>query len=201
MDHTDIVAKAKADLQAKGVDLTGACGAFRILNLVAQRLPGFGLLRKGGGNRAVPQPDGSCLSGEQTGEPGFATDYLIDRATFFGYDILGDGGGANTPQWHGPETDAAMVARNRTNVAEPLDWPPVHVPGPDIVVVPDPKPDHVQNVDLTAILERLEALRKQNDANTEKIQQQIAQVVENLEKSLASALPLFSGILGAANRK
>jgi hypothetical protein len=198
MDHTDIVARAKADLEAKRVNLTGACGAFRILNLVAQRVPGFGLLRKGGGNRAVPQPDGSCLSGEQTGAPGYATDYLIDRTTFFGYDILGDGGGANAPQWSGPETDAAMVARNRANVAEPLDWPPAPV-----IVVPDPQPQPAPTptLDLTAILERLDALAKQNDANTEKIQQQIAQVVENVEKSLAAALPLFSGILGAGNRK
>jgi hypothetical protein len=163
------------------------------------------LLRKGGGNRAVPQPDGSCLSGEQTGEPGFATDYLIDRSTFFGFDILGDGGGANSPQWRGPETDAAMVARNRANFAEPLDWPPSPVPKP-----PDPQPDPqpVEKFDLTPVLERLdalskqfEALAKQNDANTEKIQQQIAQAVENMEKSLTTALPLFSGILGAANRK
>src|SRR6185503_11999768 len=110
--HIDVVRAVKAELVAQGVSLSGPCGAFRILNTVAQRLaPRYGLLRKGGGNRAIPQPDGSCLSGTQSAGPGYATDYLIDLVTFYGYDILGDGGGANAPQWAGPETAADMVAR------------------------------------------------------------------------------------------
>jgi hypothetical protein len=137
----DIVAKAKADLEARGVTLSGACGAIKITNLVAWRLrPQYYLLRKGGGNRAVLKADGSCLSGDQTADPeGFATDYLIDKDTFFGFDVLGDGGGNNSPQWAGPETAPEMVARNRVNGRVPLD-PAGYFPEPVIVAPPEPDP-------------------------------------------------------------
>src|SRR6266850_3779836 len=117
--NADVVIQAKAELMAQGKNLSGACGAILITNLVAQRTH-MGLLRKNGGNRAALLPDESCLTGEQTNQPGYATDYLIDRVTFFGTDILADGGGANGPQWSAPETDAAMVARNRVNFSEPV---------------------------------------------------------------------------------
>jgi len=144
----ELVAQVKADLVARGVDLRGACGAFRILNEVGRRCyPTYGLLQKAGGNRAVPRPDGSCKSGEQDSSPaGYATDYLIERATHYGFDILGDGGGANAPQWGAPETAPDMVARNRANWAEVLlDWPPAEAippgPGPEPPPPPPPPPD------------------------------------------------------------
>lgn len=121
--QASVVAEAKSDLQARGVDLSGACGALKITNLVAYRLsPRFGLLHKAGGNRAILQVDGSCLTGEQSNDPeGYATDYLIDRATGFGYDLLTDGGGNNGPQWAGPENAPDMVSRNWNNYREPVD--------------------------------------------------------------------------------
>jgi hypothetical protein len=132
MANRDVVVQVIAELNAKGVSMSGSCGAFRITNEVAKRL-GFYLLRKNAGNRAVPQADGSCLSGEQTTAPGYATDYVIDPTTFYGYDLLGDGGGANNPQFIGPETDPVMVARNRTYSHAAENWPPAPV-----VVVPLP---------------------------------------------------------------
>jgi hypothetical protein len=130
-NHLDVVQAVKAELEAQRADLSGACGAFKILNRVANRLnagqplddhqrPPWGLLLKAGGNRAVPQMDGSCLNGDQTNAPGYATDYLIERGTWFGFDILGDGGGANNPQWGDPEIDPAMVERNRQNFRPPV---------------------------------------------------------------------------------
>lgn len=140
-NHLDVVQAVKAKLESQQIQLSGACGAFRILNGVALQLnagqplddhgrPPWGLLLKTGGNRAVPQPDGSCLSGDETNAPGFATDYLIERGTWFGFDILGDGGGANNPQWPDPpETDPAMVERNRQNFRPPvLGGPPPELP-------------------------------------------------------------------------
>jgi len=137
-NHRDVVQQVKDALEAHGVPLAGSCGAFRILYTVAATLNAadparrWGFLLKAAGNRAVPQPDGACLSGEETSAPGYATDYLIDQTTGFGYDVLGDGGGANTPQWPDePETDPAMVARNRANFREPPAWavvPPIDVP-------------------------------------------------------------------------
>ena len=151
-DHTADVAAAIAQLNAAGVELHGACGAAKITNLVAWNLrPAFGLLRKAGGFRAVLRPDGTCESGgaetDTTREAGFAADYLIDRASFVGYDTLSDAGGSNGAHWTGPETDPGLVARNRLNVAEPLDpapylhtaaapLPPAAPATPPIVVVP-----------------------------------------------------------------
>ena len=71
-----VVREVKSQLEAQGVPLFGACGAFRITNTVARQI-GAKLLSKAGGNRAVPQPDGTCLTGEQTSEPGYADGYLI----------------------------------------------------------------------------------------------------------------------------
>jgi hypothetical protein len=137
-NNLDVVQAVKAQLEAQGVNLSGACGAFAITNEVARRV-GFGLLRKAGGNRAIPQDGGGCLDGDHGSGPGYATDYIIDPQTFFGYDILGDGGGANNPQWPDePETDAEMVKRNRENFASPVGGGPVPTPTP--VPVPTPQP-------------------------------------------------------------
>ena len=159
--QVSVVVAAKAELVARGLVLTGPCGAIQITNLVAWRL-GFGLLQKGGGNRAVLKADGSCLSGDQTADPeGFATDYLIDRTTFVGFDILGDGGGANAPQWAGPETDAAMVARNRQHVRAPIN-PEGYFPTAPVVTLPpvDPPPAVVPppSDDLGLVLAALRAI-------------------------------------------
>jgi hypothetical protein len=145
-NHLDVVQAVKAKLESQRIQLSGACGAFRILNAVALQLnagqplddhgrPPWGLLLKAGGNRAVPQPDGSCLDGDQTNAPGFATDYLIERGTWFGFDILGDGGGANNPQWGDPETDPAMVERNRQNFRAPVGSVPPPSPQTDLAPV------------------------------------------------------------------
>lgn len=80
-DESGTVAQAKADLGAQGVDLTGPCGAFAIVNEAAKRI-GAGLWDKPGGN--------NCQ--------GFATD-IIAYPDGYIYDVLIDGGGANTPTW------------------------------------------------------------------------------------------------------
>ena len=94
----------------------------------------------------MPQPDGSCLDGDHTGAPGYATDYLIERGTWFGFDILGDGGGANNPQWPDePETAPDMVERNRQNFRPPV---------PDGDPPPEPPADLAR---LSAKVKQLEA--------------------------------------------
>jgi hypothetical protein len=51
-DNTDVVAKVKNDLAARGMDFTGPCGAFSITRRVAWALreEGAGLLQKTSGN-------------------------------------------------------------------------------------------------------------------------------------------------------
>lgn len=149
-DFTPTVVQVKSELQAAGINLSGSCGAFAITNEVAKRV-GLKLLHKGGGNRAVPLPDGSCLTGEQTSTEGFATDYLIMLPTGVGVDILGDGGGANIPQWS-PEDAPDMVARNLQNWRNPVTTGVT--PGPTPGPVPGPvQPPVVGNQTLSEILQ------------------------------------------------
>ena len=87
------VAEVKAQLQARGVDLTGPCGAFAITKRVAWglRATGAGLLSKPSGN--------NC--------DGFAVD-IVAFPTGLIVDILGDAGNGNTPLWNtGEPVDAA----------------------------------------------------------------------------------------------
>ena len=87
------VAEVKARLQARGVDLTGPCGAFAITKRVAWglRATGAGLLSKPSGN--------NC--------DGFAVD-IVAFPTGMIVDILGDAGNGNTPLWNtGEPVDAA----------------------------------------------------------------------------------------------
>jgi hypothetical protein len=137
-DYTSVVVAVKADLVAHGVNISGACGALSITSEVARRI-GFKLLHKGGGYRAVPLPDGTCVEGDQTSNPeGYATDYIIaPMQGYVGYDILGDGGGANIPQFAGPENAPDMVQRNINNWREPV---PVGSPLPPPVVTPPTPP-------------------------------------------------------------
>ena len=119
-NHQKIVAAVKADLVRRGVDLSGPDGGFQITKRVAWALrgEGAGLLDKPSGNNSggyavdiVAYPDGQI------------------------YDILGDGGGANTPQWPGDGEqndpsryrpafdpgDAPIVVRSRENPNPPVD--------------------------------------------------------------------------------
>jgi hypothetical protein len=147
-DRTADVAQAKTDLQRAGVDLAGACGAAKITNLVAWRLrPQFGLLGKLGGFRAVLRPDGSCEGGgaptDTTREAGVASDYVIERGTWHGYDLLGDGGGRNDPHWMLDATpqgleDAGVLARNANNFVAPID-PSVYLAAA-VATAPAPPP-------------------------------------------------------------
>lgn len=84
------VAAVKTQLISEGVDISGACGAFQITKRVAWGLKdsGAGLLSKPSGNNCE----------------GYATDIVIyqDGRAF---DILGDGGGANIPNWQSTDVD------------------------------------------------------------------------------------------------
>lgn len=115
----ETVEAVKADLVARGLDLSGPCGAFAICKRVAWalRADGAGLLAKPSGNNCE----------------GYATDVICypDGRTF---DILIDGGGQNGPTWeqHHPH-DPSVAARYRP-AFDPGDQPK---PDP-IVNKPDP---------------------------------------------------------------
>jgi len=85
------VGAVKAWLTARGVDLSGPCGAFAIVKVVAWglRTSGYGLLSKPGGNNC--KPPGS--------QEAFATDVVVCPNRTDIVDLLQDGGGANNPIW------------------------------------------------------------------------------------------------------
>jgi hypothetical protein len=211
-DRTADVAQAKADLQRAGVELTGACGAAKLTNLVAWRLrPQYGLLGKLGGFRAVLRPDGSCESGGAPGDPtreaGVASDYLIERGTWHGYDLLGDGGGRNDPHWLLDATpqgleDAGILQRNAGNFIAPIDpsvyltaaaAPPPVAPPPPIVVVPAPSTEGILTAvaTLAARVEQLYALeaeqsRADGDAH--------AAIAQNVTDGRTEARPTLEAV-------
>jgi hypothetical protein len=154
----ETVEQVKADLVARGEDMSGPCGAFKITKRVAWALrdSGAGLLSKPSGNNCE----------------GYATDVICypDGRTF---DILIDGGGQNGPTWeqHHPH-DPAVAARYRPAI-DPGDGPQ---PEPEPEPEPEPQP---QPVDLSAVLAQLQRMSEQldrasNDARDAKVAAQLA---------------------------
>lgn len=133
--QSELVAQVKSELVARGVPLTGNCGAFFITNEVAKRT-GLKLLAKTGGNRAVVLPDGTCISGSGSGLPGYADGYLI-YDTGVGVDMIGDAGTANRPVWQYEHTE---VERNLRNAKPAIPNLVMGAPSPGTPQVPTPGP-------------------------------------------------------------
>lgn len=204
--HSDVVARVKSSLIVRNVPLDGACGAFQITGRVAFELKdqGYKLLKKAAGNRAIIQSDGSCLDDQHGSGPGYATDYLIaSQEGFGGYDLLSDGGGANGPQWNGPENDADTVNRNLRNFAEPFAMDavtpapvPVPMPVPTPTPVPAPAPP---SGDISSLLQQvIDLQREQIDwlrgINTTTLQTN--EHVTNMDRTLTQTLGNFSKFVG-----
>lgn len=133
----EVVAQAKAQLQAQGADLSGPCGAWQITRVVAWTLQseGVGLLDKPSGN--------NCQ--------GYSVDF-ITYADGSGVDILGDAGGANLPGWDVAEPPGALLGRWRQPV------PPIPTPVPP---QPVPSPVPTTGVDPTDLVQRLMRIENQ----------------------------------------
>ena len=192
MTKIELIESIKADLVAKGVNLTGPCGAFEITKRVAWALrgEGFGLVAK---NAAQ---NGCDANGQR-----YAIDavMLADGQTF---DILVNGGGeeqnrvpipgtGNVPAWQ--VTGAAP--RDSWRAPFPLELP---VPDPPKPVVPDPPkppgPDPVpvaasdverilaaQAADTERILAAIETLRREASDLGKTL---LPQLIEELAKRL-----------------
>lgn len=188
----DVVANVKRELQQAGVDLSGPCGALRITNAVAFRAH-YALLHKAGGFRAILKEDGSCLTGEQSSDPeGFATDYIIDPKTGFGYDLLGDGGGANNPQWAGPENAPDMVARNWQNLREPFDPAAYLKTTPAAPAAPVPPTTVV--LDLSSVQAQLAAIAAELHEHVRADGDAHASIAQNITDARAEARPAIEAV-------
>ena len=141
-NRMDIVSAVKAELEGRGVNLSGPCGAWEITRRVAWELraDGAGTLTKMIGNQ--------CR--------GHAVDILAFRDGTI-VDVLVDAGGTNTPAWQ----DAGVFEITRweapvmfVDSVPPPGAPPLPVPAP-----PPPEPlferDPVD--ELLASLERIES--------------------------------------------
>ena len=142
--QVEIVQAVKNDLVSRGVDLSGPCGGFNITKRVAWilRAQGIGLLDKPSGN--------NCQ--------GYSVDYLV-FPDFSGRDILGDGGGENSPLWSVEPNEPAGTFVGRWRAAfDPGDTqapPPTLPPTPPVVVPPGTD---------TALLELIKAELEMHEA-------------------------------------
>jgi hypothetical protein len=112
-DHTDVVAAVKAALVARGVDLSGPCGAFEITGRVAYVLrgEGWGLVAKS------PAQNGCSVPGHER----YAVDAVMkpDGTTI---DLLVNAETENRPAWQ--PTGAAATSSWRAPFAMDLEVPP-----------------------------------------------------------------------------
>lgn len=129
-DHTDVVARVKDDLLARGVTLAGACGAFEITRRVL-----WELRAEGWGYVAAPPGGENCT--------GVRTDKGVRPGGTF-VDCLVDAGGANGPIWQERAASPAEIEAYRPLV-DPGPLPgtpsatgsnPPPIPAP--VAAPDP---------------------------------------------------------------
>ncbi len=141
VDHTAVVAAVKADLVAKGVDLsspndTKPCNVFQITRRVAWILrgEGIGFVKKGGNN---------C--------EGHSVDALMYRDGTV-IDTLIGSGQANTPAW------------NNVGTRPITDWDAPTDPGDT------PPPPPPPTVDLAPLLARLDALERHDRETDARVQ-------------------------------
>lgn len=139
-----VVQQVKADLEARGVSLSGPYGAFAIASRVAWQLRDTGL----GLNHQDQDRTHVSINGE-TYSPDFLL-YQDGRAI----DCLGDGGGANNPQWVEKTGDPA-----RWRAPFNPDDGTIPPPPPDPPDVPTPAPCRFVACDLGPVLAELAALR------------------------------------------
>jgi hypothetical protein len=146
-----VVEQVKAELEARGVDLFGPCGAFQIVKRVAWELrgEGAGLLAKPGGNNCE----------------GFAVD-IVCWADGRWVDCLISSGVDNGPAWNVQPPALDVPGR----------WRPPIDPG-DVVVDPDPPPPHPPSdwvVSVLLDLAGLAAAHRESASRVESIAQTLA---------------------------
>jgi hypothetical protein len=130
----DLVRSIKADLEARGVSLSGPCGAFEVTRRVAWALRSSGA----GLHHKEPGQSHCEVNGRRYG-----VDVVIWPDGRY-VDVLGDAGGANTPTWQEHQGDARFYRP----AIDPND-----APGPTPPEPPRPPPD-----DLRAVHAKLDAL-------------------------------------------
>lgn len=175
IDHTADVAAVKADLESRGVNLLGACGAFEITSRVAWllRSEGWGLIFKNPGQNGCSYPtreryavDAIMLSGGQV------VDMLINSET------------ENTPAWQLKDiTDPSLWRQPFERDA----GVPVPTPGP-VPPAPGPNPTLESRVaQLEAMVAKLLTLGEDHNDSL----RELMIVLGHLDTRLARAEKVF----------
>lgn len=169
----EIVAIIKANLEARGVDLSGTCGSFQITARVAWALreDGWGLIAK------RPDQNGCTVYGQR-----FSHDALVMVDGSAAVDLLVNSETENRPAWNATGLPPAGSWRAPWNPDATTE--PVPTPAPPASEVP---PDALLTL-LTAIETRLTELRD--------TQQQIAVTQEAMRETLNRPHPLLRGPFG-----
>lgn len=141
--QADVVGSVKAALQARGVDLSGPCGAFQITKRVAWQL-------RGNGAGTLDKPSGNNCEGR-------AVDIIVFNDGH-GYDILSDGGGANGPAWNDVPIENG-AGRWRPVTADPDGGGPPVVNNPPPNVPPIINIPPAQILDLSSVLGAIKDVR------------------------------------------
>ncbi len=185
--QTDVVAHVKADLVARGVSLSGTCGAFEVTKRVAWtlRASGWGLIAKPSGE--------NCQ--------GYAGDKLVSSTGRF-VDLLIDQGGANTPAWQERAASADELAA-RVDPMDPGDTP-APAPGPPPIVAPPPSvpPPVVPApivVDYTATLQQIlaaEQLLLQTQQQLLSVEKDTNTHVTTMDKTIGQTLGSIGTFVG-----
>lgn len=159
-----VVAKAKADLAAAGVQVENvACSDFEIAKVVAGRVPGAGLLTKDCCGDANDPNRSHC---EYNGV-WYAHD-IVAFADGSIADIAEDGGGKNAPRWGLDAPDPGLVSRYRSAASLGLTGKVAGIPGPGPVtppVIPDGESLKAQIAALTERVNRLVAQWSEAELN------------------------------------
>lgn len=156
IDHTADVAAVKADLESRGVNLLGACGAFEITSRVAWllRAEGWGLIFKNPGQNGCSYPTRERYAVDAIMLPGGqVVDMLINSET------------ENTPAWQLKDiTDRSLWRQPFERDA----GVPVPTPGP-VPPPPGPNPTLESRVaaleaQLTTLVGKMSILAEQHAA-------------------------------------
>ena len=130
------VRSLKADLVARGVDISGPCGAFQITGRVGYLLrdEGWGLLAKS------PGQNGCSINGDR-----YAVDFLLHNPSRQGVDLLVNSETQNIPAWQlTPQPAYPDLTLWRAPFQMDVVPPPPPPPPPPPHHLPPPPPPHLK---------------------------------------------------------
>lgn len=154
--HADVVAQVKNELLARGENLSGTCGAFKITSEVGTRLAaeGWGYVHSDG--NGCPRPGENYRADTLMQPNGYTIDIL--RLSESNNGDVSNPLAYNIPDWSQTGNQNPANWRSPFALAPPVPQP---FPTPTPVPAPWPAPLPVPTLDLTGVYDRLNSLAQQ----------------------------------------